>query len=149
MKRFARIWKNLTIAALFAILFTLAIDLFVPLGEETASAIQAIDFAAIIVLFIDFAWNLAKAKNWLYYLKKNWLLGLSFLPFGASIRLASRLNAFKALLSRGEQAGKAVKIAAHSTRLMRIIRPLIIFTQNLEKKVLNLFKPKSNGKDRN
>ncbi len=141
------LWDFLILASIIFIIFALIIEFFFHPKKETLELIHKIDIIALAILFIDLAYLFYKAKDKKNFIKEEWLLIISFLPFGAIFRFFRFLRAtriFQGAASISSRVlrllrieGIALKISQtliHALKGIRFIRPIAqIFSRKKKK----------------
>jgi len=141
-KEFDAWWQRIALICVFILVATIAIEALNFIGYafgvmqlqfsvEFMDLTHTIDLVAILVLFADLLLQISRAEDKVCYVKENWLLILSFVPFGSSLRL---LNFLKIIKTRGSVALKAIKIAGHASHITKLLRPIMqLFSRNKNK----------------
>lgn len=104
-----------------------------PLSEAEIHFLHDIEIVAIVILAIEVAIALYKAKDKKKYLCENWLMILSLVPFASSVRL---LRFLRVVRVRGAAALKMIKIWFHGSRVIRLFRPVVFFYNKWKEKAV-------------
>jgi len=99
LKKFAELWKPIALLAVFAILISFILELFVPLEEWQLHWIEVIDLVAIAVLAVELAARYLLAREKKNFLKKNWVMVAALLPFGQVVRAIKAIKVFGKMLA--------------------------------------------------
>jgi len=130
------VWETLVTLSLIAIIILLIIEFFFHPDEKLLEKMHIVDIFALSFLFVELAYDFYRAENKVKFVKKEWLLILSFLPFGMMLRVAQLFRSTRvikllstvwarvATLFRFEQTSvKTAQSAVHATKVGRVIRP--------------------------
>lgn len=132
-KRLEWLWKAIALISLFVILAALLAELFLHLSEEQEQLLLTIELIALLILFLDLAIHFYRAKHKKKFLKENWLMVLSFLPFGSIFRIARGIRFFGTALAGW--FSKVFHLVTHSTKFARAYRAFAMwFSKSKEKK---------------
>jgi len=123
----AKTWKVIVFNATLVIFITLIIELFFrhSISEESLFWVEVIDIIAVIILGVDLANHYFKAKRKEDFVKENWLLILSFIPYLIFIKTVGILVIIKPALTG---LARLVKIFFHiKPWLTGVARSIMIF----------------------
>tara|TARA_Y100000310_G_scaffold345828_1_gene470719 strand:+ start:10389 stop:10940 length:552 start_codon:yes stop_codon:yes gene_type:complete len=147
------LWDLLLTLSLIFIIVALIAEFFFHLDEKTLKLIHDIDVFALSFLFVELAYDFHKAEDKKKFVTKEWLLILSFLPFGTIFRLgrvfkASRVVKFASSawtrilrLIRLESVGvKTAQSTVHASKVSRIMRPIAEIFRKKDEKLNDLRK---------
>lgn len=132
IKKFFAAWKVIAILALFFILFTFLAEIFLHLEEGQRHLLELLDLVAIGVLVIDLGIHYSESKQKKGFVKRNWLLILSFLPFGSILRFVKTIKSFGTLIAN--YASKGFHLLTHSTKFMRAYRLIAVWSNKGKKR---------------
>jgi hypothetical protein len=147
------LWDLLLTLSLIFIIVALIVEFFFHLDEKTLKLVHDIDIFALSFLFVELAYDFYKAEDKKKFVTKEWLLILSFLPFGTIFRIgrifkASRVVKFLSgawarilRLVRLESVGlKTAQSAVHVSKVSRVMRPIAEIFRRKDKKLSDLRK---------
>ena len=92
LKRFLELWKPVALLAIFVILISLVLEIFVHLEPWQEHWLELIDLAAIAVLAIELLVHYCLAKDKKKFFKENWILIIALLPFGQIVRAVKAIK---------------------------------------------------------
>ncbi|MBU0635925.1 hypothetical protein KKE06_02775 [Candidatus Micrarchaeota archaeon] len=131
------LWNLILTLSLIFIILALLIEFFFQVDEKTLWLIHIIDIFALSFLFMELVYDFYRVEDKKKFVTKEWLLILSFLPFGAIFRVGRVLKASRAVkflsgagtrilrFLRLESIGlKAAQSTVHISRASRILRPI-------------------------
>lgn len=124
LKKMAELWKPISLIAIIVIAVTFASEFFIHWTEGQRHLIELIDLAAIVVLAIEFVLHFTLAEKKEKYLKENWLLATSFLPFGYILRALKAVKVFGRLIATW--FSKIFHLVTHSPKVIRAYRAIAI-----------------------
>lgn len=151
------LWDTLISVSLAIIVIALIVEFFFHPGPQTLELIHTLDVIALSFLFTELVYDFYKAENKQKFVTKEWLLIISFLPFGTILRLtrifrASRVIKFLSRVwaritrvFRAEVVGvKGVQAAVHVSKVApkagKAIRPIAQFMDKREKQLKKMRK---------
>ncbi|MCK4883384.1 MAG: hypothetical protein KAS30_00805, partial [Candidatus Diapherotrites archaeon] len=121
--------------------------------EKTLKLIHNIDVFALSFLFVELAYDFYKAEDKKKFVTKEWLLILSFLPFGTIFRIGRIFKASRAAkvlssvwarvlgLLKLESIGlKTAQSTVHISKASRIMRPIAEVLRKKDEKLRDLRK---------
>lgn len=142
------LWDLLLTLSLIFIILALILEFFFHPDKKTLELIHTIDIFALSFLFVELVYDFHKAEDKKKFVTKEWLLILSFLPFGTVFRLgrifkASRVVKFLSgswarilRLVRLESVGvKTAQSTVHVARASRIMRPIAEILRKKDEKL--------------
>lgn len=131
------VWDSLISFSLVFIIISLIIEFFFHPEKQVLELLHTIDIFAVSFLLVELAYDFYKAEDKKKFVKKEWILILSFLPFGTIFRLgrifrSSRLIGYMSKIwgrlskfLRIEKVGiKTAQSAVHASKVGRITRPI-------------------------
>ncbi|MFH1239701.1 MAG: hypothetical protein V1672_00625 [Candidatus Diapherotrites archaeon] len=147
------LWDLVLLLSLIFIIVALVVEFFFHVDEKTLKLIHNIDVLALSFLFVELAYDFYRAEDKKKFVTKEWLLILSFLPFGTIFRIgrifkASRVVTFLSSagtrivrLLRLESVGlKTAQSTVHISRASRIMRPIAQILRKKDEKLSELRK---------
>lgn len=131
------VWETLVTLSLIAIVILLIMEFFFHPDEKLLEKMHIVDIFALSFLFVELAYDFYRAEDKVKFVKKEWLLIISFLPFGMLLRVAQLFRSTRvitllgglwarvAVFFRFEQTSvKTAQGAVHATKVGRVIRPV-------------------------
>ncbi|MBU0662576.1 hypothetical protein KJ891_03865, partial [Candidatus Micrarchaeota archaeon] len=82
------VWETLVTLSLIAIVILLIMEFFFHPDEKLLEKMHIVDIFALSFLFVELAYDFYRAEDKVKFVKKEWLLIISFLPFGMLLRVA-------------------------------------------------------------
>ena len=136
LKKFVQLWKPISLIAVFIIAVTFVSEFFIHWTEDQRHWLEIIDLLAVAILAIEFAMHLSLAEKKERYIKENWLLATSFLPFGYILRFLKAVKVFGKIFAAW--FSKVFHLVTHAPKVIRAYRVTTIgyskAKQNLSKK---------------
>lgn len=142
------LWDTLVTISLVVIVVALIIEFLMHPSPRTLEIVHAIDTVALVFLFVDLLHEFYLAEDKKNFVTREWLLIISFLPFGTIFRLGSIFRASRVVkavssvwasflkLIRLEGVGvKAAQSAVHATKLSKLLRPVAQFMSKKDKQM--------------
>lgn len=147
------IWDTLITLSLIIIIIALIVEFFFHPDHHTLELIHTLDVIALSFLFVELVYDFHKAEDKKKFLMREWLLIISFLPFGTILRLTRVFKASRvvkllssvwarvAKLFRLEQAGvKTAQSTVHATKITKALRPAAQFMDKRDKQLKKMRK---------
>jgi len=147
------LWDLLLTLSLIFIIVALVVEFFFHVDGKTLKLIHDIDVFALSFLFVELAYDFYRAEDKKKFVTKEWLLILSFLPFGTIFRIGRAFKASRVIkflsgtwagilrLLRLESIGlKTAQSAVHISRTSRIMRPIAQILRKKDEKLSDLRK---------
>ena len=141
-------WDLLLTLSLIFIILALILEFFFRPDKKTLELVHTIDIFALSFLFVELAYDFYKAEDKKKFVTKEWLLILSFLPFGTIFRLGRIFKGTRAIktlsniwarlagLLKLESVGvKTAQSTVHVTRASRILRPIAEILRKKDEKL--------------
>ncbi len=131
------VWKALISFSILIIIITLFFEFFLHVSSENIELIRNAEIFALSFLFVELLYNFISADNKREFVKKEWLLILSFLPFGAIFRFLRVVKTTKVFvflsgiwlklvrfLKLESLSVKTAQSVVHSTKAVKAVRPI-------------------------
>ncbi len=149
------LWDTLITMSLIVIIYALLAEFFFHPPEYELELLHNLEIVALSFLFVELAYDFYKAKDKKNFVRREWLLIISFLPFGTIFRLMRFVRASRvvqALSSATGRLARALRIesvgvksaqgAVHASKvgrflpkLGRAIRPIAQFLSKKDKRL--------------
>ena len=123
------IWDTLITISLVIIIVALIIEFFFHPDVHTLELLHTLDVIALSFLFVELVYDFYNAEDKKKFVTKEWLLILSFMPFGTVLRFSRILRLSKVLKI------ESIQSLVHATKITRVTRPVAQFLSKKEKQL--------------
>ncbi|MFH1470209.1 MAG: hypothetical protein ABIF01_00510 [Candidatus Micrarchaeota archaeon] len=90
-------WRATVALAMVSILAVFGLEIFYHPGKDALLALEFIELAALLVLFVDLAVNFSRAENKSKFIRKNWFELFLFVPFAVTFEAFRAFELFQVM----------------------------------------------------